>query len=120
VATAVYRLQEALGESVAETLERVQALDEEHDRLTSEAVCRELDVRRLELRKHCRLRQYQALVSALDEEAGGLDIATHRASHEQLQRLQREIFEIGVEQQRLGVVGTASWSIRRGQEVLGG
>jgi hypothetical protein len=25
-----------------------------------------------------------------------------------------------LEQQRLGVVGTASWNIRRGQEVLGG
>lgn len=120
VATAVYRLGAALGESVGETLERIQALDEMHDRLTPEEVYRELNVRRLELRKHRLLGQYQALVSALHEEAGGLNLAEHRAANEQLRQLSDQINETIVEQQRLGVVGTASWSIRRGQEVLGG
>ena len=120
MATAVYRLSEALGESVGETLARIQALDEMHDRLSPDEVYRELDVRRLELRKHRLLGQYQALVSALHEEGGGLNIAAHRASYEQLRQLSDQINETIVEQKRLGVVGTASWSIRRGQEVLGG
>jgi DNA primase len=119
VATAVYRLTEALGDTVVETLERVQALDEMHERLAPELIYRELDVRRLELRKLRLMRQHQALDSALREEGGGLNVA-NRASHEQLRRLFVEINETILEQQRLGVVGTASWNIRRGQEVLGG
>jgi hypothetical protein len=83
-------------------------------------VVRELEVRRLELRKHRLLGQYQALVSALSEEAGGLNISEHRASHEQLRHLLDEVNKAINEQRDLGVVGTASWSIRRGQEVLGG
>jgi hypothetical protein len=98
----------------------VQARDGENDRVSPEELSRELEVRRLELRKHRLLGQTQALVSALHEEGRGLDIATNRASHEQLQRLFESINEIIDEQKRLGVVGTASWSIRRGQEVLGG
>jgi hypothetical protein len=98
----------------------VQVRDEENTRVSPEEIGRELDVRRLELRKHRLLGQYQALVTALHEEGGGLDIAAHRASHEQLRRLLDGVNETIAEQQRLGVVGTASWSIRRGQEVLGG
>jgi hypothetical protein len=64
--------------------------------------------------------QYQALVSTHHEEAGGLDVAANRSSHEQLRQLFAEIYQTIDEQKRLGVVGTASWSIRRGQEVLGG
>jgi DNA primase len=119
VATAVYRLHEALGDTVSDTLERIQELDEEHERLAPEAISRELEVRRLELRKHRFMGQYQALVSAVQEEAGGLNIAAHRASHEQLRDLLDEVNKTIDEQRRLGVVGTASWSIRRGQEVLG-
>jgi DNA primase len=120
VATALRRVRHALGEHVAEILDRVHVRDEENGRVSPEEIARELDVRRLELRKHRLLGQYQALVTALHEEGGGLDIAAHRASHEQLRRLQDGVNETIAEQQRLGVVGTASWSIRRGQEVLGG
>lgn len=120
VATAVHRVQQALGASVDQILERVQARDEENERVSPEEISRELEVRRLELRKHRLLGQTQALVSALHEEGGGLDIAAHRASHEQLKRLYESVNDVILEQQRLGVVGTASWSIRRGQEVLGG
>jgi DNA primase len=120
VATAIDRLRHALGSSVDEILERVQARDGQNERVSPEDLAREFDVRRLELRKHRLMGQYQALVSALDEEGGGLEITTNRPLHEQLWRLQSEINEINKEQQRLGVVGTASWNIRRGQEVLGG
>jgi hypothetical protein len=119
-ATAIYRLHDTLGGAVAETLQRIQAREAELDRLSPEDVARELDVRRLELRKHRLLGQYQALNSALNDEGGGLNIAAHRASHEQLRLLFEAINDTIAEQQRLGVVGTASWSIRRGQEVLGG
>ena len=120
VPTAIYRLHEALGDTVSEILERVQACNDELDRLPPEDVSRELDVRRLELRKHRLMGQYQALVSTHHEEAGGLDVAANRSSHEQLRQLFAEIYQTIDEQKRLGVVGTASWSIRRGQEVLGG
>ncbi len=120
VATAVHRVQQSLGASVDQILERVQARDEENERVSPEELTREYDVRRLELQKHRLLGQTQALVSALQEEGGGLDIAAHRASHEQIKRLYESVNEVTLEQQRLGVVGTASWSIRRGQEVLGG
>jgi DNA primase len=120
VATAIYRVSEALGETVSETLARIQALDETYERLDAEIITRELEVRRLELRKQRLLRQYEALNSAQHEEAGGLNVAAHRATHEQLRQLLAEIQQMNDEQQRLGVVGTASWSIRRGQEVLGG
>ena len=120
VATALYRLEQSLGASVEQILERVQARDEENERVSPEELTREYEVRRLELRKHRLLGQTQALVSALQEEGGGLDIAANRASHEQLKRLYESVNDVFLEQQRLGVVGTASWSIRRGQEVLGG
>jgi DNA primase len=120
VATALDRLRHAIGSSVDEILERVRARDGQNERVSPEDLAREFDVRRLELRKHRLMGQYQALVSALDEEGGGLEITTNRPLHEQLWRLQSEINEINKEQQRLGVVGTASWNIRRGQEVLGG
>jgi DNA primase len=120
VATAVDRLRQSLGPSVDPIVDRVQARDVQNERVSPEDLAREFDVRRLELRKHRRMGQYQALVSTLDEEGGGLEITTNRPLHEQLLRLQTEINEINKEQQRLGVVGTASWNIRRGQEVLGG
>ena len=44
VATAIYRVHEALGSTVAETLERMQALDEANERLTPEDISRELEV----------------------------------------------------------------------------
>jgi DNA primase len=120
VATAIDRVRQTLGSSVDEILNRLQVRDQQNERVSPEELTRELDVRRLELRKHRLIGQHQALVSALKEEGGGLDIAAHRASYEQLKRLQDEIGETTAEQQRLGVVGTASWNIRRGQEVLGG
>jgi DNA primase len=120
VATALHRLQEALGPAVSETLDRIRLLNEENERVSPESVNHELEVRRLELRKLRLLGQTQALVSALQEEGGGLNIAEHRASHEHIQRLLAEVNETIAQQQRLGVVGTASWSKRRGQEVLGG
>ena len=120
VATAIFRLQDALGSAVSETLARVQARDEENERLAPEDVLRELDVRRLELRKHNLFRQTEALHSALQEEGEGLSAAERHESKERLRHLAASINETIVEQHRLGVVGTASWSIRRGQEVLGG
>jgi hypothetical protein len=120
VATAIHRVQQSLGPSVESILERVQTRDEENERVSLEEISREYDVRRLELRKHRQLGQTQALVSALQEEDGGLDIAAKRALYEQINHLYESVNEITREQQRLGVVGTASWSIRRGQEVLGG
>ena len=119
-ATALHRLESALGEPVAAALQRVRACDEQNEQVSPEALARELEVRRLELRKHRLFRQYQALDSALREEGQGLDAAERQESHKRLQRLFAGIGEIFAEQQRLGVVGTASWSIRRGQEVLGG
>jgi hypothetical protein len=120
VATGLQRLRDTLGAYVADVLDRVQARDGLNERVSPEETGREYEVRRLELRKHRLMGQHQALVSALHEEGAGLDIAAHRASYEQLKRLQDGIYETTAEQQRLGVVGTASWSIRRGQEVLGG
>jgi DNA primase len=120
VATALDRLRQALGDTVADTLQRVQARDDENERVSPEEIDRELDVRRLELRKHRLFRQHQALVAALHEEGEGLNAAERQASHERLAHLTAGIGETIAEQQRLGVVGTASWSIRRGQEVLGG
>ena len=80
---------------------------------------RELDVRRLELRKHRLFRQHQALDTAL-REGETLGAAERREFYQRLSYLATSIGEAIAEQQRLGVVGTASWSIRRGQEVLGG
>lgn len=119
VATAIHRLRQSLGASVDSILERVQARDEENERVSPEEIAREYEVRRLELRKHGRFRQHQALVSALEEEGEGLSAAERQESKQRLARLMAEIGEIIANQQRLGVVGTASWSIRRGQEVLG-
>ena len=120
VATAVHRLQQSLGGSVESILARVQARDGENERVSPEEISREYDVRRLELRKHLLLGQTQALRSALEAEEEGLDFAAKRTLYEQINHLNERVNEIFREQQRLGVVGTASWSIRRGQEVLGG
>jgi len=119
-ATALDRLQQAFDTDFPETLRRVQARDEENERISADDLAREFEVRRLELRKHRLFRQHQALVAALREEGEGLDVAERRESHERLARLAVGIGETIAEQQRLGVIGTASWSIRRGQEVLGG
>ena len=101
-------------------LGRVRARDELNATVSPEDLRRELDVRRMELRKNRFFRQHQALDSVLREEGAGLSVAERQASYEQLKHLAVSIGETIVEQQRLGVVGTASWSIRRGQEVLGG
>jgi len=119
-ATALDRLLQAFGDAFPETLQRVQVRDDENERVSSEDLLREYDVRRLELRKHRLFRQHQALVAALREEGEGLDVAERQESHARLARLAVGIGETIAEQQRLGVIGTASWSIRRGQEVLGG
>ena len=119
VATALDRLELALGGAVAAIVGRLRTHDAENERLTPDEVLRELDVRRLELRKHRLFRQHQALDTAL-REGEALDARERREYHERLSRLASSIGETIVEQQRLGVVGTASWSIRRGQEVLGG
>ena len=120
VATAIHRAQQSLGPSVEPILERMQARDQENERVSPEEIAREYDVRRLELRKHRLMGHTQALRSALEEEGEGLDLAARRALYEQINHLNESVNEITREQQRLGVVGTASWSIRRGQEVLGG
>ncbi|MCC6177134.1 MAG: DNA primase [Chloroflexi bacterium] len=118
--TAFDRLAQELGEPFVETLERIKRSDGENERLAQDDVVHELQVRRLELRKLRLFRQHQALDSALREEAGGLSVAEQREYHERLARLAGHLGRIFEEQRRLGVVGTASWSIRRGQEVLGG
>jgi DNA primase len=119
VATALDRLEHALGDSVEAIVGRLRSHDAENERVMPDEILRELDVRRLELRKHRLFRQHQALDSAL-REGEALDAAERREYHERLSRLASSIGETIAEQQRLGVVGTASWSIRRGQEVLGG
>jgi DNA primase len=119
-ATALDRLQHQFSDTFPDTLQRVQARDSENERISADELAREFDVRRLELRKHRLFRQHQALVAALREEGEGLDVAERQESHERLARLAVGIGETIAEQQRLGVIGTASWSIRRGQEVLGG
>jgi hypothetical protein len=120
VATALDRLGQALGDAAHPTLERLRLRDTENTRLLPDAITHELDVRRLELRKHRLFRQHQALDIALREEGPALGTAEQRDFHERLTQLARSIGEVIAEQRKLGVVGTASWSIRRGQEVLGG
>jgi DNA primase len=119
VATALDRLGQALGDAAQATLSRLRVRDTENERLTPDEVLRELDVRRLELRKHRLFRQHQALDTAL-REGETLGAAERREFYKRLSYLATSIGEAIAEQQRLGVVGTASWSIRRGQEVLGG
>ena len=101
-------------------LGRVRARDELNAEVSPEDLRRELDVRRMELRKNRLFRQHQALHTVLHEEEAGLSVAERQASIEQLKRVAASIGAMIVEQQRLGVVGTASWSIRRGQEILDG
>ena len=120
VATALGRLEVSLGDSVNEAVERLRQRDAENERLGPEEVLRELDVRRLELRKHRLFRQHQALDSALREEGEALGAAEKREFRLRLSQLAESIGQAIAEQQRLGVVGSASWNIRRGQEVLGG
>ncbi|MGE3270611.1 MAG: DNA primase [Chloroflexota bacterium] len=120
VTTALDRLEGAFGETAADTLQRVRTRDELNEHVSPEEIRRELDVRRLELRKHRLFRQHQALVSALREEGEGLNAAERHEAHQRLAHVAARIGETIAEQQRLGVVGTASWNIRRGQEVLGG
>ena len=120
VETALARLESNLGDVAAETLGRVRARDELNAEVSPEDLRRELDVRRMELRKNRLFRQHQALHTVLHEEEAGLSVAERQASIEQLKRVAASIGAMIVEQQRLGVVGTASWSIRRGQEILDG
>jgi DNA primase len=118
--TALARLESALGAAAADTLERVRLCDERNAQISPEELRREFDVRRMELRRDRLFRQYQALQSTLHEEGAGVSTAEGRASLDLLRRVAASIQETIVEQQRLGVIGSASWSIRRGQEVLGG
>jgi DNA primase len=120
VLTAMHRLETTLGEAVKDVLGRVQARDEENEQHTPEELGRELAVRRLELQRSRLFRQYQALDSALREEGDGLNEAERREIHVRIGQVLAGINETFVEQQRLGVVGTASLTKRRGQEVLGG
>ena len=119
VETVLARLESSFGEAAAEMLGRVRARDELNATVSPEDLRRELDVRRMELRKNRFFRQHQALDSVLREEGAGLSVAERQASYERLKHLAVSIGATIVEQQRLGVVGTASWSIRRGLEVLG-
>lgn len=120
VATALDRLDGSLGSAVHEVVARLRTRDAENERLSPDEVIRELEVRRLELRKYRLFRQHQALDSAFREEGESLGMAERREFLERLTQLTVSIGETIAEQSRLGVVGTASWSIRRGQEVLGG
>ncbi|MCC7366802.1 MAG: DNA primase [Chloroflexi bacterium] len=118
--TALARLEEAFGEAAAPTLDRVRSRDELNAGISLDDLRREYDVRRLELRKGRLFRQHDALKAALLEEESGQSVAERQASIEWLNQVARSIYETFAEQRQLGVVGTASWSIRRGQEVLGG
>ena len=81
---------------------------------------KELRIRSLELRKMRVFRQHQALDSVLREEADRLSQAEQRKYEQQLAGLAAQIGQMFAEQRDLGMIGSASWSIRRGQEVLGG
>ncbi|MDP8922580.1 MAG: DNA primase [Chloroflexota bacterium] len=118
--TAFDRLRYVGGDALAEFIRRIEAVDRENERLAPPDLVRELRVRALELRKLRLFRQHQALDSALREEVGAMSSAERREYHERLARIAAELGGIFAEQRELGVVGSASWSIRRGREVLGG
>ncbi|MBA2446564.1 MAG: DNA primase [Chloroflexi bacterium] len=111
-------LAHELGATFAPTLVRLRAAYDENERLTLDEASKELHVRTLELRKQRLFRQHQALDSALREDADRLSAAERRAYEERLAALAAHLGALFVEQQRLGVVGSASWSVRRGHEVL--
>jgi DNA primase len=119
-ATALDRLGQDVGDGLAELVERIRAVDEQNERLGPGDLSRELRVRSLELRKLRLFRQHQALDSALREEVNGMSAAERREHHERLARVAADLGGVFAEQRELGVVGSASWSIRRGREVLGG
>ena len=118
--TALARLRHEAGDGLGEVVERVAAVDQENERLAPQDLLRELRVRALELRKLRLFRQHQALDSVLREEVGDMSTAERREYHERLARVAADLGGIFAEQRELGVVGSASWSIRRGREVLGG
>jgi len=119
-ATALERLSQELGAAFETPLARLRTLDEENERLTTEEVVRELRVRTLELRKVRLFRQHQALDSVLRDEADLLDPDERHEYQRRLAHLATNLGHVFDEQRQLGAIGSASWSARRGQEVLGG
>ena len=119
-ATALDRLRREAGAGLGDVVERVAAVDQRNERLDPKDLLRELRVRSLELRKLRLFRQHQALDSVLREEVGDMSTAERGEYHERLARVAADLGGIFAEQRELGVVGSASWSIRRGREVLGG
>jgi hypothetical protein len=119
-ATALDQLRREAGDGLGDIVERVAAVDQRNERLDPKDLLRELRVRSLELRKLRLFRQHQALDSVLREEVGDMSTAERREYHERLARVAADLGGIFAEQRELGVVGSASWSIRRGREVLGG
>ena len=119
-ATALEQLGQELGPPFEPTIQRLRETDEENDRLSPDELARELRVRVLELRKSRLFRQHQALDSVLREEADHLSVAEQREYQQRLAHLAVELGDIFAEQAQLGSVGSTSWSVRRGQEVLGG
>ncbi len=117
---AIEWLSQGLGPAFEETIQRLRAADAENERLGPEALVKELRVRTLELRKLRLFGQYQALDSVLRDEADPLSPPEQREYVQRLVDLADGLMRVMEEQRELGVVGTASWSIRRGQEVLGG
>ena len=118
-ATALERL-DALGPAFEPTLRRLRAVDEGNERLAADELVNELRVRSLELRKQRLFRQHLALDSVLREEADRLSTVEQREYEQQLALLASHLGRVFAEQRALGVVGSASSSIRRGREVLGG
>jgi DNA primase len=118
-ALALDSLVQELGPAVEPTIGRVRAADEENGRLTPEEATKELRVRILELRKLRLFRQHQALNSVLAE-AERLSAAERQEYQTRLAHLTANLGDVFAQQRELGAVGTTSWSVRRGQEVLGG
>ena len=119
-ATALDQLRREAGDGLGDVVERVAAVDQRNERVDPKDLLRELRVRSLELRKLRLFRQHQALDSVLREEVGDMSTAERGEYHERLARVAADLGGIFAEQRELGVVGSASWSIRRGREVLGG
>jgi DNA primase len=109
-----------LGPAFRPTVARLQEACNENERLTADEVAKELRVRTLELRKLRLFRQHQALDSVLRGEAERLSASEQREYQQRLAALAAHLGAVFAEQQDLGAVGSASWSVRRGQEVLGG
>ena len=118
--TALDRLREAAGGPLDEIVRRVEAADRENELISPGDIARELRVRSLELRKLRLLRQHQALDSALREETDDMNPAERRQYLERLVQVAADVNGAIAEQRQLGVVGSTSWSVRRGREVLGG